>query len=215
MDIGELIKTQNRLTQAQIALGELIRKMKFEDVKIEDIDLVPKHEIVNGVLKLIVPEYPPKINVFHKLEIVDGTVVSNLYQEARNRWYSLIFKALEGYDGGRIDPAIVYMVYYVPWICDVGNFVGKMIVDGLMYAGAIGVDDNLEHVPVEIQEARLDKENPRTEIYVIEYKNQLEKILIPWNELEKYRNEVEKLKAEIKELEDKKVKIKEESRVNL
>ena len=84
-----------------------------------------------------------------------------------------------------------------------------------MYAGAIGVDDNLEHVPVEIQEARLDKENPRTEIYVIEYKNQLEKILIPWNELEKYRNEVEKLKAEIKELEDKKVKIKEESRVNL
>ena len=44
-----------------------------------------------------------------------------------------------------------------------------------MYFGAIAADDNLEHVPVEIQEARLDKENLRTEVYVIKHTNQVEK----------------------------------------
>ncbi len=80
--------------------------------------------------------------------------------------------------GGRIDPAIVYLVYYVPWMCDVSNFTGKMIIDGLMYYGAIATDDNLENVPIEIQEARIDKENPRTEVYIIPYHNQVEKNII-------------------------------------
>ena len=44
-------------------------------------------------------------------------------------------------------------------MCDVSNFTGKMIIDGLMYYGAIATDDNLENVPIEIQEARIDKEN--------------------------------------------------------
>jgi hypothetical protein len=53
-----------------------------------------------------------------------------------------------------------------------------------MYAGVIGKDDNLEHVPVVIQEARIDKENPRTEIFVVQYENQIEKTLIPFLEEE-------------------------------
>lgn len=202
MNIGDLIRTQARLTQLQLELTNLIEKTKLEDLRLIDIDCEPRYEIVNGVLKLIIPEYAPRINVLHKVEIVDGNIINGVYQEVRNRWYSLIHKALENYEGGRIDPSIVYIVYYVPWVCDVSNFVGKMIIDGLMYTGVIGIDDNLKHVPVEIQEIKLDQENPRTEIYIIEYKNQLEKILLPWINIKKYENRVEELKKEIEKLEE-------------
>ena len=103
-----------------------------------------------------------------------------MHKKARDIIYSLIGSAVKGYKGERIDPAIVHIVYYVPRICDVGNFVGKMIVDSLMYSGAIGKDDNLEHVPIEISQAKIDKDNPRTEIYVVRYNKELEQKMLPW-----------------------------------
>lgn len=60
-----------------------------------------------------------------------------------------------------------------------------MIVDGLMYSGAIGKDDNIEHIPIEISQAIIDKDNPRTEIYVVEYSKGLEEKMLPW--LSQYR----------------------------
>lgn len=201
MDIGDLIKTQDRLTQTQIEITNLIEKEKRKNLELEDVNSEAKHEMIGDILKLTIPEYPPKINVFHRIEVVDGSIVGNAYQSARNRWYSLVRKALKGYEGGRIDPAIVYLVYYVPWMCDVSNFVGKIIIDGLMYFGAIAADDNLEHVPVEVQEARLDKENPRTEVYVIKHTNQVEKILTPYKEEKRINKEIEEYKKRIERLE--------------
>jgi hypothetical protein len=55
-----------------------------------------------------------------------------------------------------------------------------MIVDALMYSGAIGKDDNLEHVPIEISQAIIDKDNPRTEIYVVKHSKELEEKMLPW-----------------------------------
>ena len=174
--MNKIIKIQNRLVEAQIELSKIIEEKEKENLTKEDIDYNLRHEVIEGVLRVIVPEYPPKVSVYFRNELVNGSLNSTAYQKTRNRWYSIIHKALEDYEGERIDPAIVYMIFYVPRICDTDNFIGKMIVDGLMYAGAIGKDDNLEHVPVVIQEARIDKANPRTEIYVVKYENQIEKL---------------------------------------
>ena len=87
-------------------------------------------------------------------------------------------------------------------MCDVSNFTGKMIIDGLMYYGAIATDDNLENVPIEIQEARIDKENPRTEVYIIPYHNQVEKILLPYKEDEKLKKEIAEYEKKIENLEN-------------
>jgi len=178
--MDSLIKIQNRLVEAQIEIVKLMEKQELEKLKLGDGNPNAKHEMIGDVLKITIPEYPPKLSIYQKIEFVDGKIASSAYQKARSRWYSIIQQALKNYKGGRIDPAIIYIVYYVPRICDVGNFVSKMIIDGLMYAGAIAKDDNLKHVPVEIKEARIDKENPRTEIYVIKYTNQIEEILTPW-----------------------------------
>lgn len=176
----ELVRIQNRLVEGQVELVKLIENIELESLELEPIEYTPKLEVIEGVLKITIPEYPPKVSIFDRAEVVNGSISSKVYQKARNRWYSLIHKALKDYKGERIDPAIVYIVYYVPRICDVSNFIGKIIVDGLMYAKAIAKDDNLEKVPVLIQEARIDKEDPRTEIFVIKYENQIEKNLTPW-----------------------------------
>lgn len=201
MNMGEFIKAQARLTQVQIYMSNIIEKEADKDPELRDVALKAKHEVIGDILKLTIPEYPPKINIYNKVQIINGSFISGPYQEARDRWYSLIRKGLEGYEGGRIVPAIVYLVHYVPGMCDVGNFAGKAIVDGLMYFGAIGTDDNLKQVPVEIQEARLDKDNPRTEIYIIKYTNQIEEILTPYKKEEKEEKEIEKYKKKIEDLE--------------
>ena len=79
MNIGDLIRTQARLTQLQLELTNLIEKTKLEDLRLIDIDCEPRYEIVNGVLKLIIPEYAPRINVLHKVEIVDGNIINGVY----------------------------------------------------------------------------------------------------------------------------------------
>jgi len=202
MDIGELIKTQIRLTQAQVQISNLMKEIIDKNPNLRDVESEVKREVIDDILKITIKEYPPKIDVFRRIEVINGSVIDNAYQEVRDRWYSLIRKAMKGYEGGRIDPAIVYLVYYVPWMCDVSNFTGKMIIDGLMYYGAIATDDNLENVPIEIQEARIDKENPRTEVYIIPYHNQVEKILLPYKEDEKLKKEIAEYEKKIENLEN-------------
>ncbi len=202
MDIGELIKTQIRLTQAQVQISNLMKEIIDKNPNLRDVESEVKREVIDDILKITIKEYPPKIDVFRRIEVINGSVIDNAYQEVRDRWYSLIRKAMKGYEGGRVDPAIVYLVYYVPWMCDVSNFTGKMIIDGLMYYGAIATDDNLENVPIEIQEARIDKENPRTEVYIIPYHNQVEKILLPYKEDEKLKKEIAEYEKKIENLEN-------------
>ncbi len=175
MNIKELKELRNNLLQDQIRITELI-----EEKRVEKLNENMGCEVVGDVLKITIDDYPPKISVYERNEIVDGRIVSNTHKKTRDRIYSLVGSAVRSYKGERIDPAIVHIVYYVPRICDVGNFVGKMIVDGLMYSGAIGKDDNLEHVPIEISQAIIDKDNPRTEIYVVKHSKELEEKMLPW-----------------------------------
>ena len=131
--------------------------------------------MTNGLKIVIFDEFPPKTSVYDRVSIKNGQLTNYAYAEARNRWYGLIKQAVAGYKGGRIVPAIGYIRYFVPKICDAGNFTSKFIIDGMMYSGAIA-DDNLENVNAVIQEAMLDKQNPRTEICVFKNQGQLDAV---------------------------------------
>jgi len=170
--LNEIISFQKDLTLIQLQLEKLKEKFEKNELKRLNIDISPKLEIIPNGLKISLPEHPPKITIYSKVQFKNGTFSSDAYIEVRNRWYSLIKKALEGYNGPGIKPALVYIIYYVPGKCDADNFTTKFIIDGLMYAGAIAKDDNYEYVPDIAQGVRLDTENPRTEVYVLKHDNQ-------------------------------------------
>ncbi len=180
MDIKELRELRNSLLLDQIRISELI-----DEKRVEKLNENMGCEMVGDVLKITINDYPPKISVYERNEIVDGRIVSDTYKKVRARVYRLVGNALKDYKGERIDPAVVHIVYYVPVLCDVGNFLGKMMVNSLMYNGAIAKDDNLEHVPIEISQMIIDKENPRTEIYVLKYTEELKQNLTPWHKQRK------------------------------
>lgn len=138
--------------------------------------------LTNGVKIVIFDEFPPKTSVYDRLTIKAGKLTNYAYAEARDRWYGLIKQALARHKGGRIVPAIVYIKYFVPKICDTGNFISKFIVDAIMYNGAIA-DDNIANVSAVIQEAVLDKQHPRTEIYVFKNQGQLDSIFLQNNRM--------------------------------
>ena len=179
MDIKELRALRNKITTDLISISELIEE-KTKDANPEKVNENMKNEMIGDVLKITIDDYPPKISVYERDEVVDGRIVSHTYKKVRDRVYRLVGNALKGYKGERIDPAVVHIVYYVPVSCDVGNFLGKMIVNSLMYSGAIGKDDNLEHVPIEASKMIIDKDNPRIEIYVSKYSEKLEQNMLPW-----------------------------------
>lgn len=64
MDIGELIKTQVRLTQTQIHIANLIEEEINKEPELKDVDSEAKYEMIGDILKPTIKEYPPKINVF-------------------------------------------------------------------------------------------------------------------------------------------------------
>mgnify|MGYP000442281406 CR=1 FL=1 len=169
---------QGQLVMAQVKLAELAEQLVSTPTGHDDKEVVPEFEAVNEGIKITVPEFPPRVAVFDRTVFENGKPSVRAYMIARDRWYLLIRKALEGYEGESIDPALVYIIYYVPRLCDVGNFVEKFIIDGLMYAGAIAEDDNLKHVHVIAREARIDKERPRTEIYVVKHEGQVRNLVL-------------------------------------
>ncbi len=184
MDVMDDLQEMNRgLVLSQIGLSELIEKLAAAQVKPVDI-VTPSHKITPGGILIIIPEYPPKVDVISKTEIRDGKLNSRTYQAARNRWKGLIRKAVEGYEGPRIEPALVFITYYVPKRCDISNFIHKFIVDGLMDYRVTAVDDNDEKVSSIFQEVVRDKENPRTEIRVMKDNKTFRKLaLIEMGEL--------------------------------
>ena len=99
MDIGELIKTQIRLTQAQVQISNLMKEIIDKNPNLRDVESEVKREVIDDILKITIKEYPPKIDVFRRIEVINGSVIDNAYQEVRDRWYSLIRKAMKGYEG--------------------------------------------------------------------------------------------------------------------
>lgn len=175
--IEELKDVQKELVVVQARLSSYLGKIERRQIQIPDIDTGPEVKISEGWVRITIPdEYPPKTSVYSRITLKNGKISTYGYADARDRWFALLKKAAGKYQGPRIDPAVVYVIYYTPVVCDVTNFTVKFIVDGLMYYGFIACDDNLQNLHAVVQEAVLDKENPRTEIYVFEDKGQLRSI---------------------------------------
>ena len=176
--IQEMKDLQADLALLQARLANHLEKMDFTATSSNlDIEAHVARKIIPGGIKITIPDdYPPKTSVYNRVTIKNGKLNNEAYAQARDRWYSLIQKAMGGYDGERISPAIVLIKYYVPQVCDTGNFISKFILDGLMYNGAIAKDDNLYQVNAVVQLAVLDKTNPRTEIFVLKNTGQLDAV---------------------------------------
>lgn len=67
MDIRELKKLRNSLLLDQIKISKLIEEKKMEDLEVEE-----GCEMVGDVLKITIDDYPPKISVYERNEVVDG-----------------------------------------------------------------------------------------------------------------------------------------------
>ena len=67
MDIRELKKLRNSLLLDQIKISKLIEEKKMEDLEVEE-----GCEMVRNVLKITIDDYPPKISVYERNEVVDG-----------------------------------------------------------------------------------------------------------------------------------------------
>ncbi len=87
-----------------------------------------------------------------------------------------------------ITPGLLYVVCYTPYICDFDNFSIKFIMDALKYGGVLEKDD-LRYVQEGVRRMVPDKNNPRTEIYVLRDDQHIEKRLDYYNELLSYTNE--------------------------
>lgn len=174
-DIKDIIDKNNVIS----AMGA-IDYSNFLESKLPQIQNdkpVKLQEIPGKLLKITIPECLPRMSIYCKVVFIDNKPLYAAYSAARRRWYGLIRKALENFSGKKIDPCLIYVVYYTPVICDFDNYSIKFIMDAIKYHGCIKNDDNFLHIQEGTRQLRLDKENPRTEIYIIEDDNSIDKLL--------------------------------------
>ncbi len=139
-------------------------------------DQTKLQEIPGKLLKITIPECLPHMSVYRKVIFIDNKPFYAAYSAARERWYGLTRKALKQFSGRKIDPCLIYIVYYTPVICDFDNYSIKFIMDALKYHGCID-EDNFLHIQEGTRRLKLDKDNPRTEIYVMDDDNSIDKLL--------------------------------------
>lgn len=115
-------------------------------------------------MKITINEIPPSLNQFA------GRKNSWAYRSAKSEWTEKIkqITELEIKKNNWICPeqATVGIVYYFPNTRrrDPDNYCGKFLLDGLTKAGAI-TDDSFGAIVLTLQ-GRVDKNNPRTEIFI-------------------------------------------------
>jgi len=163
----DLTQIAEALTLAQVKLSKMIED---EVAVISGVDTSVKlEELEEGSIKITVKENLPKMKVFRK-NINDNI---KAYQEVRDRWSSLIKKATDSLSGWiPFEKAIVWIVHYDPYVSDLDNYAFKYIIDALRFLGLIHYKDDFNHLSV-IHTGKQDKEDPRTEIYIIMDQGQL------------------------------------------
>lgn len=117
-------------------------------------------------IKYIIKDIPPSNNKY----IGTGSMKKNMqYQEEKRMWEWLVRAAV-----GKLKPdkplknVIVALTYYFPTKHrrDPDNYSGKFLLDGLVKAKVIE-DDSFSCIDLQIK-GKHDKENPRTEIEILE-----------------------------------------------
>lgn len=117
-------------------------------------------------IKITIPDIPPSNNKF----MGRGTkyVQSVLYQEEKQKWAWMIKTKAKTRPKKPIEKAEIKIIYYFKTHHrrDPDNYSGKFILDGLTSAGIIK-DDSFSNIDLVLR-GRVDRLNPRTEIYITE-----------------------------------------------
>lgn len=174
--IGWLIEQYNQIEFLRLEMWDKIQELK-DLIKKEfkenpDVLGVDSEAIYDGkVLKILVKDYLPRSCLAQAKS--SGKLL-------RYRWLKGVVDAVNGLKDKGIKPSfkrahciiIVYLPKKANW--DVDNRAYKFIIDGLRYADVID-DDTADRLVLTII-GEVDKKEPRTEIYVTEYINILDKM---------------------------------------
>lgn len=116
-------------------------------------------------MKITVKAIPPSNNKFI------GRNAIREYQEEKTAWHWLIKAAILKKPQEPYEKAVVKITYFFPdrRRRDPDNFSGKLILDPLVREKIIK-DDSFFNIKLELA-AEIDRENPRTEIEVLEVKH--------------------------------------------
>lgn len=116
---------------------------------------------MNGY-KYIIPAIPPSNNRYI------GRAAQWDYRKVKKQWETLVRAACKPLPESPIEKATVTLCYFFPdkRRRDPDNYSGKMILDGLVKAGAI-VDDSFGNIEL-VLVAEVDKDRPRVEITIKE-----------------------------------------------
>ena len=133
------------------------------------------------VLKIVVPLYPLKFQVHPDPLYSLNRAEPSTYQQVRKFWFTCIQKTIQENEKKlaglkTFARALVWITIFFPdaRVRDVDNFTAKFINDALV-ALRVLEDDDHSRVAM-ILEGRVDRDNPRTEILVVENVGQLKKI---------------------------------------
>lgn len=149
--------------------GDYIREIPSEIKLVIDNDVLDKYELyyfsvhTKAKKKPIAQPYHESMNTWM---IMKRPMMNALKQ----RWKDFIRWLVDeqGYTNLRIEKCEVHQIIYYPTNRrhDIDNSTPKFIVDGLIESGMI-VDDDSMHITKLTLECFVDKEHPRTELYII------------------------------------------------
>lgn len=117
-------------------------------------------------MTIIVPEVPPSLNRYA------GRKNEWEYRSEKARWKQMVaWLSKKDRPDKPYKTATVFLTYYFPNGIrrDPDNYAGKMILDGLT-AGGVIVDDSFNCIRL-VLDGQIDRENPRTEVEIVEGKN--------------------------------------------
>ncbi len=168
-----MVKYYNELERRRMeAWGVLQEIRQFSQAAGLSTDGIPNldsiAEFKNGILKITVKDYLPR-----KCLMLERGAITQL----SGHWLGTIRKALDELDvKPKFAKAEAVIVSYVPHnrVVDPDNLAFKIMLDALRYNEIIA-DDSINELAFRV-EGRVDKENPRTEMYVYEYRDILEKL---------------------------------------
>ena len=114
--------------------------------------------------KYIINDIPPSNNQY-----MGNSNSFRKYSKEKEKWHWLIKAALRHKPINPLDKAIVKITYFFKdnRRHDPDNYSGKFILDPLVKEGVI-CDDSFKVISLKLEQGGVDKNNPRTEIEVIE-----------------------------------------------